>query len=71
MRITDSYRFASSQTAIQNALGRLNSAQRQVATGKRILQPSDAPLDAALATGRAMSLDEVTTNAAARSSGEA
>jgi len=50
MRITDSYRFASSQTAIQNALARLNTVQRQVSTGKKILQPSDAPLDAALAT---------------------
>ncbi len=50
MRITDSFRFANSQAAIQNSLTRLNSVQRQVATGKRILQPSDAPLDASLAT---------------------
>jgi flagellar hook-associated protein 3 FlgL len=58
MRITDSYRFTNSQSAIQNALGRLNDVQRQVSTGKRINQPSDAPLDAALATRLRMAKDD-------------
>jgi flagellar hook-associated protein 3 FlgL len=50
MRITDSYRFATSQISIQKALGQLNEIQRRVSTGKLINQPSDAPLEAALAT---------------------
>lgn len=58
MRITDSYRFANSQTAIQNAVSRLNDVQRQVSTGKRINRPSDAPLDAALATKLRMTQDD-------------
>lgn len=58
MRITDSYRFANSQTAIQNALSRLNDVQRQASTGKRINKPSDAPLDAALATKLHMTQDD-------------
>lgn len=50
MRISDSYRFATSQASIATAQTRLAEAQRQLSTGKRINQPSDAPLDAALVT---------------------
>ena len=50
MRISDSYRYANSQAAIAGAKSRLAEAQRQISTGKRINVPSDAPLDAALAT---------------------
>jgi flagellar hook-associated protein 3 FlgL len=50
MRISDSYRYANSQAAIARAQTRLAQAQQQISTGKRINAPSDAPLDAALAT---------------------
>lgn len=49
MRISDSYRFATSQAAIATAQTRLAKAQQEISTGKRINQPSDSPLDAALA----------------------
>lgn len=49
MRISDSYRFATAQASIATAQTRLARAQQQISTGRRINQPSDAPLDAALA----------------------
>ena len=50
MRVSDASRFEANQTAIQNSLARLNGAQRAISTGKRIMLPSDSPLDAAFAT---------------------
>ena len=50
MRVSDASRFQANQSAIENALSRLNGAQRAISTGKKLMLPSDSPLDAAFAT---------------------
>lgn len=44
MRISTAYQFETYNSDIRGALERLNSAGRQVSTGKRISKPSDDPL---------------------------
>lgn len=50
MRISDSYRTATQIQAVQANLSRMDKAQRQISTGRRLERPSDGPTDAATAT---------------------
>ncbi|NPV88234.1 flagellar hook-associated protein 3 [Coprothermobacteraceae bacterium] len=48
MRITDSYMYERGMQTLQTVLGRLANLQDNLSTGKRILRPSDNPLDSSL-----------------------
>lgn len=50
MRISDNYRHELNKRTIQETLGRVDEARRQISTGKRMVKPSDAPTDMAFAT---------------------
>lgn len=50
MRISDNYRHQRTLRAMQETVGRVDEAQRQISTGKRLEKPSDAPIDVAFAT---------------------
>src|SRR3569833_3108070 len=56
MRVTDSMRSTFWQSNIENNLTALNTVQQQLATGKQLNQPSDAPAGAsqAMAIGQSM-----------------
>jgi flagellar hook-associated protein 3 FlgL len=50
MRVSDLRRSDNAIAELQRSLSAVDRAQRQVATGKRVLRPSDAPIDAASIT---------------------
>jgi flagellar hook-associated protein 3 FlgL len=50
MRISDGQRANQSILALQASLARMDTAQQQITSGRRILRPSDDPTDAASAT---------------------
>lgn len=60
MRISTSYYFSSNQQALLDKQATLSYLQQQLATGRRIITPSDDPVGAthALQTARALSVSE-------------